>query len=154
MLAPRNSQCHAGKSVQHIYNIGEDKRKGIAPSPNLRQVHLIPSELFDEGKYHGKRWWGAQRVRPGQTGENISTAGIDFLALSKGTQLQFISNKAEEDRMRRLPTIMTKSSEHRLPWPLSLQSSPEMPGYGQFWPYCSASYLPLPAQSLSKVLPH
>ncbi len=101
----RINQCDAGETVQHSYNIKEDRRKGIAPSPNLRQVHLIHSELFDEERFHGKRWWGTQRVQPGQMGENIKTAGIDLMALGKGTKLHFISNKAEEDRMRRLPTI-------------------------------------------------
>lgn len=98
-------QCHAGVTVQHSYNIREDKRKGITPSPNLRQVHLIHSELFDEEGCHGLRWWGTQRVRPGQLGENITTAGIDLMTLSKCTKLLFISNQAEEERMRHLPTI-------------------------------------------------
>lgn len=97
-------QCHAGITVQHSYNIKEDKRKGIAPSPNLRQVHLIHSELFDEEGYHGKRWWGAQRVRPGQMGENITTAGVDLLKLSRGAKLHFISNGGG-DCVRRLPNI-------------------------------------------------
>lgn len=57
-------------------------------------------------------WWGTQRLRPGQMGENITTAGIDLLRLSKGTKLHFTSNQTEEARMRRLPTI--RDHTHRI----------------------------------------
>ncbi|WP_436371492.1 MOSC domain-containing protein [Cytobacillus sp. BC1816] len=42
--------------------------------PNLRQVHLIHSELFEElaERFH---------IEPGQMGENITTAGINLLEL-------------------------------------------------------------------------
>ena len=46
------------------------------PPPNLRQVHLIPKEILDECG-----------VEPGQIGENVTTAGIDLLALGRGTRL-------------------------------------------------------------------
>ena len=72
--------AHAGKTVQHL----SDKKKN-PQAPNLRQVHLIHSELFDELAEQGID------VQPGQMGENIVTRGIDLLGLAEGTQLKFPS---------------------------------------------------------------
>ena len=69
--------AHFGKTVQHRH----DKMKN-PEAPNLRQVHLIQSELFDEVAEQG------MEVKPGQMGENITTRGLDVLRLSRGTQLQ------------------------------------------------------------------
>ena len=41
--------------------------------PNLRQVHLIHAELFAELREKG------YTVKPGELGENITTAGVDLL---------------------------------------------------------------------------
>ena len=51
-------------------------------APNLRQVHLLHAELFDElvGRDHA--------VFPGDLGENITTRGLDLLALPTGTRLR------------------------------------------------------------------
>ena len=49
--------------------------------PNLRQVHLIHSELHDELNASGFS------VSAGQMGENITTRGVDLLALPVGTIL-------------------------------------------------------------------
>ncbi len=49
------------------------------PPPNLRQVHLIPNEIL-----------AACDLAPGQIGENVTTVGIDLLALGKGTRLHFL----------------------------------------------------------------
>jgi MOSC domain-containing protein YiiM len=49
--------------------------------PNLRQVHLIQAELFQEMLPAG------HRVLPGQLGENVTTTGLDLLALPVGTVL-------------------------------------------------------------------
>ena len=49
--------------------------------PNLRQVHLIHAELFDELSTFG------HTVKPGQLGENITTRGIHLLALPRDTLL-------------------------------------------------------------------
>jgi MOSC domain-containing protein YiiM len=49
--------------------------------PNLRQVHLIHAELHDELRAAGFA------VAAGQTGENVTTRGIDLLALPIGTRL-------------------------------------------------------------------
>jgi MOSC domain-containing protein YiiM len=50
--------------------------------PNLRQVHLISRELFDEVAELG------HTVRPGDMGENVTTSGVDLLALPTGTRLR------------------------------------------------------------------
>lgn len=69
--------AHAGKTVQHRY----DKRRN-PDAPNLRQVHLMHSELFDHVSGLGIT------VKPGQMGENITTRGLDLLGLPRGTQLK------------------------------------------------------------------
>ena len=69
--------AHAGKTVQHRH----DKRRN-PDAPNLRQVHLMHSELFDQVKVLGLE------VRPGQMGENITTRDIDLLNLPRGAHLK------------------------------------------------------------------
>lgn len=69
--------AHAGVTVQHLSRIARDPTV-----PNLRQVHLIHTELFDELAERGFA------VAPGQLGENVTTRGIDLLALSRGTRLR------------------------------------------------------------------
>ena len=68
---------HAGSTDQHLYHI---RRYGA--QRNLRQVHLIHTELFDQldDQRHA--------VRPGDLGENIATRGLDLLALPTGTRLR------------------------------------------------------------------
>ncbi|MGW5385106.1 MOSC domain-containing protein [Nocardia sp. NPDC003963] len=51
-------------------------------APNLRQVHLIHSELLDDLGAAGFD------VQPGQLGENITTYGVDLLGLPTGTLLR------------------------------------------------------------------
>lgn len=68
--------AHAGKKVKHRYLVGKDASK-----PNIRQVHLMQGELFDELKTKGFD------VKSGDLGENISTRGVDLLALPTGTKL-------------------------------------------------------------------
>jgi MOSC domain-containing protein YiiM len=68
--------AHMGATVRHRYRVRQN------PSlPNLCQVHLIHAELFDE--LRGKGFI----VRPGELGENITTSGLDLLALPTGTRL-------------------------------------------------------------------
>jgi hypothetical protein len=72
--------AHAGASVQH--------RSRIRPSefqPNLRQVHLIGIELLSALALDGFD------VPPGGLGENITTRGLDLLALPRGAVLAFSS---------------------------------------------------------------
>jgi len=68
--------AHMGAAVQHLSRIANQGGK-----PNLRQVHLIHAELFDEVGEEGFT------VLPGQIGENITTRGVDLLGLPAGTKL-------------------------------------------------------------------
>ncbi|MFT2818121.1 MOSC domain-containing protein [Leifsonia sp. A12D58] len=74
--------AHSGVTVQHMSRLGDPDR------PNLRQVHLIHSELFDEVAEAGFS------VMPGDMGENITTTGIDLLALPQGTILRLGADAA------------------------------------------------------------
>lgn len=74
--------AHMGRTVQHRSRIAKDPTQ-----PNLRQIHLIHSELFEELRKEG------HVVSPGQMGENITTSGIDLLGLPTGTKL-LIGNEA------------------------------------------------------------
>jgi MOSC domain-containing protein YiiM len=67
---------HAGVTVKHRSRVAVDPTQ-----PNLRQVHLIHEELFDEVGEAGFQ------VAPGQLGENVTTRGIDLLSLPVGTLL-------------------------------------------------------------------
>jgi MOSC domain-containing protein YiiM len=68
--------AHMGTTVKHRSRVRTDPT-----APNLRQVHLIHAELFDELRPKGFD------ISPGQMGENITTRGIDLLALPRGTRL-------------------------------------------------------------------
>ncbi|UQW99998.1 MOSC domain-containing protein [Streptomyces sp. RerS4] len=68
---------HAGVTVKHRSRVAQDPTQ-----PNLRQVHLIHRELFDEVAEAGFS------VEPGQLGENVTTQGIDLLDLPTGTLLR------------------------------------------------------------------
>jgi MOSC domain-containing protein YiiM len=68
--------AHAGVTVQHRYLRAKDPT-----APNLTQVHLIQAELFDELAGAGFT------VSAGELGENVTTSGLDLLALPLGTRL-------------------------------------------------------------------
>ncbi|MFE4957000.1 MOSC domain-containing protein [Streptomyces sp. NPDC056653] len=67
---------HAGVTVKHRSRVAQDPTQ-----PNLRQVHLIHEELFEEMREAG------YEVAPGDLGENVTTRGIDLLGLPVGTLL-------------------------------------------------------------------
>ncbi len=68
--------CHSGVTVQHRSRVAVDPAQR-----NLRQVHLIHAELLDE--LHA----GGYYIAAGDLGENMTTRGIDLLALPKGSLL-------------------------------------------------------------------
>jgi MOSC domain-containing protein YiiM len=68
--------AHAGRTVQHRSRVRRDPSQ-----PNLRQVHLIHSELHDELRERGFE------VGPGDMGENVTTRGVDLLGLPAGARL-------------------------------------------------------------------
>jgi len=69
--------AHCGVTVKHRSRVARDPTQ-----PNLRQVHFVHAELFDE--LTGKGFM----LSPGEIGENITTAGIDLLALPTGTVIR------------------------------------------------------------------
>ncbi|GAA0548611.1 hypothetical protein GCM10010172_33090 [Paractinoplanes ferrugineus] len=69
---------HAGLYVKHRGRVRNDPTQ-----PNFRQVHLIQRELFDQVGEKG------YDVEAGDLGENVTTSGIDLLALPRGTILRF-----------------------------------------------------------------
>ncbi|MCA2217865.1 MOSC domain-containing protein [Jidongwangia harbinensis] len=80
-----DGDTHAGVNVRHRSRVRADPSQ-----PNLRQVHFIQRELFDEVADHGFE------VAPGQLGENVTTDGLDLLALPRGTVLRFGTAGAAE----------------------------------------------------------
>lgn len=68
--------AHLGKTVKHRSRVARDPSQ-----PNLRQVHLMHSELHDELRSAGFDLF------PGQMGENVTTRGVDLLGLPVGTLL-------------------------------------------------------------------
>lgn len=68
--------AHCGVTVKHRSQVARDPSQ-----PNLRQVHLIHAELFAE--LAAKDF----AVTPGQLGENITTTGLNLLALPVDTEL-------------------------------------------------------------------
>jgi len=68
--------AHAGTTVKHRSRVARDPTQ-----PNLRQVHLMHGELFEELRAAGFA------LAPGRMGENITTRGLDLLALPTGTRL-------------------------------------------------------------------
>lgn len=69
--------AHAGATVKHRSRVARDPDQ-----PNLRQVHLVTAELLAEMRERGFD------VGPGDIGENVTTSGIDLVALPTGTTLR------------------------------------------------------------------
>lgn len=68
--------AHCGATVQHRSRVAQDPTQ-----PNLRQVHLLQAELFSALAAAGFT------LAPGELGENITTQGLDLLALPVHTRL-------------------------------------------------------------------
>lgn len=73
--------AHCGKTVKHRSRVKADPTQ-----PNLRQVHLVHSELLSELQNSGFD------VQAGTMGENVLTEGIDLLSLPTGTILKLGEN--------------------------------------------------------------
>lgn len=86
--------AHAGTTVKHRSRVARDPSQ-----PNLRQVHLIHAELFDELETKG------YRLAPGDIGENILTRGIDLLGLATGTKLRLGADAVVEITGLRNPCL-------------------------------------------------
>ena len=72
-----DGDAHSGELVKHRYLVKRDPTQ-----PNLRQVHLIHQELFEQVAQQG------HDVSAGELGENVTTRGIDLLSLPTGAVLQ------------------------------------------------------------------
>jgi hypothetical protein len=68
---------HLGETVKHRSRVRRDPTR-----PNLRQVHLLHAELHDELRDAGFD------LMPGEMGENVTTRGVDLLALATGSRLR------------------------------------------------------------------
>ncbi len=77
--------AHAGAKVQHLSRVERDPDQ-----PNLRQVHLLHSELHDDLRGRG------YEVAAGAMGENVTTRGIDLLGLAIGTKVRLGSTALVE----------------------------------------------------------
>jgi MOSC domain-containing protein YiiM len=69
--------AHCGALVRHRYRVKQDPTQ-----PNLCQVHLLQTELFEELAAKGFD------LSPGDLGENMTTSGIDLLNLPTGAVLR------------------------------------------------------------------
>jgi len=83
---------HAGETVKHRSRVRKDPTE-----PNLRQIHLIHRELHEE--LAGKGF----EVAPGQMGENVTTSGVELLALPAGARLRLGSEAVIEVKGLRNP---------------------------------------------------
>jgi MOSC domain-containing protein YiiM len=86
--------AHMGTTLKHRSRVRKDPTQ-----PNLRQVHLIHAELFDELRSKGFA------VKPGELGENITTSGIDLLELPAGTRLHLGDSAVVEITGLRNPCV-------------------------------------------------
>ena len=90
--------AHEGVTVRHR------SRVAIDPSqPNLRQVHLIHAELFEELAAKGLE------VGPAELSENVTTIGIDLLTLPRHTLLRIGANVELEVTGLRNPCAQIES---------------------------------------------
>jgi MOSC domain-containing protein YiiM len=86
--------AHLGETVKHRSRVRKDPTQ-----PNLRQVHLLHTELFDELRARGFA------IKPADLGENITTEGIELLALPTGARLHLGASAVVEVTGLRNPCI-------------------------------------------------
>ncbi len=94
---------HAGAFVRHRSRAAKDPRQ-----PNLRQVHLMHAELFDELATLGIA------VTPGAMGENITTRGLLILDLAPGARLHLGASAVIEVTGCRNPCNQLDAVDERL----------------------------------------
>jgi hypothetical protein len=88
--------AHAGQYVAHRFLARRWPRR-----PNVRQLHLIPSELFDSLRSVG------YTLRPGELGENVTTQGLELEHLPLGTKLRLGQCAVVELTGLRIPRRLT-----------------------------------------------
>lgn len=87
--------AHAGPFVRHRYLARRQPRL-----PNLRQAHLMPSELFGTLRRCG------YDIRAGELGENITTVRLDLEEMPLGTQILLGPTASVELTGLRTPCVL------------------------------------------------
>jgi hypothetical protein len=87
--------AHAGTYVRHRCLARRQPRLA-----NLRQVHLLPDELFRVLRGQG------HDIRPGQLGENITTIGLELETLPLGSLLSIGPSAIVELTGLRTPCVL------------------------------------------------
>ncbi len=95
--------AHMGETVKHRSRVRKDPTQ-----PNLRQIHLMHAELFDELRARGFV------VQPADLGENVTTSGIDLLALPTGTRLHLGASAVVDITGLRNPCIQIDNFQQGL----------------------------------------
>src|SRR6202790_4062221 len=95
--------AHMGATVKHRSRARKDPTQ-----PNLRQVHLIDAELCVALRTKGFV------VGPGELGENITTSGINLLALPTGSRLHLGASAVIEITGLRNPCIQVDQFQQGL----------------------------------------
>ena len=95
--------AHMGERVKHRSRVRKDPTQ-----PNLRQVHLIHAELFGELRARGFV------VQPADLGENVTTEGIDLMALPTGARLHLGENAVVEITGLRNPCVQIENFQKGL----------------------------------------
>ena len=85
---------HAGATIQHLY-----RKRWTPEAPNLRQVHLLQTQVFAE---LGRKGF---QLQPGDLGENITTRGINLMLLPVGTCLHIGTHAVVEITGLRKPCV-------------------------------------------------
>ncbi len=86
--------AHCGEKVKHRSRVAKNPDQ-----PNLRQVHLIHEELFQELAEQGFA------VEASEIGENVTTRGLDLLKLPRGTRLHLGTSAVVEVAGLRNPCV-------------------------------------------------
>ncbi|MDZ4375985.1 MAG: MOSC domain-containing protein [Phenylobacterium sp.] len=90
--------AHHGATVKH-----RSRARANPSLPNLRQVHLLHEELFEELAARGFA------ITPGRMGENVTTRGVDLLGLSRGARLHLGDQAVVEITGLRNPCLQLES---------------------------------------------
>jgi MOSC domain-containing protein YiiM len=95
--------AHSGRTVKHRSRVARDPSQ-----PNLRQVHLLHTELLSELATRGFT------IGAGQLGENVLTEAVDLLRLSTGTRLHLGAEAVVEVTGLRNPCVQLNRFSHGL----------------------------------------
>ncbi|MCD9113195.1 MULTISPECIES: MOSC domain-containing protein [Bradyrhizobium] len=122
-----DGDAHAGQYVRHRY-----LARRHPCLPNLRQVHLIPSELFATVRVAG------YDIERGQLGENITTAGLDLEKIPLGTRIELGPTAVVELTGLRTPCVLIDRSRTGLKRQVLSSAKTDLhsmrrPGRGASW---------------------